>query len=180
MEQESVEAHSWLQRKTQDVLGLRPGEVFKSAVFFAYLALASSIYITGKTTRDTLFLSRYELDMLPWMFIGYGIVSPIVAFLYGRVADRFRRDRLIMTTSAIGAVTYVGVWWAASSKWSWIYPVFYIWAEVVGGLFLTQPGTGRLPGPAGGTLGGGQQRDGGPLPTPPRRQREAGQIKAER
>ncbi|MBI4863161.1 MAG: hypothetical protein HY815_23280, partial [Candidatus Riflebacteria bacterium] len=122
----------------EDAIGVKPGEYTRSALFFLYLVVASAIYITGKTVRDTLFLSRYDISALPLMFIGYGLVSPIIGVLHGRVADRFGRGRLIVATSILSGLSYVGVWLVVRARHSWIYPTFYIWAEVIGSLFLTQ------------------------------------------
>jgi len=98
------------------------------------------VFILGRTVRDTLFLSRLAnpLKVLPWMFVAYGVASSITVVLYSRVADRMARPRLIVLSCSIGIATYVATWGVVQSGAAWIYPAFYVWAEVVSNLFIVQ------------------------------------------
>ena len=56
----------------ETVLLIRPGEGRRTALLFLHLLLASSVFILGRTVRDTLFLTFYPVPLskaLPWMFI---------------------------------------------------------------------------------------------------------------
>ncbi|MGA2382908.1 MAG: Npt1/Npt2 family nucleotide transporter [Gemmatimonadales bacterium] len=121
-------------------LRIRPGEGRRTALLFTHLLLAASVFILGRTVRDTLFLSRLSnpLKVLPWMFVAYGVASSITAVLYSRVADRMARHRLIVISCAIGIATYLGTWGVVRAGAAWIYPAFYVWAEVVSNLFIVQ------------------------------------------
>ncbi len=127
-----------MARTVLAALGLRPGETLRTFVFFANIAVCSAIYVAGKTVRDTLFLSAFAIEQLPWMFVAYGVVSLFIGTHYSRLAQRTRADRLIVWTSMLGIVSYLGVWGAARAHWTWVYPIFYIWAEIVGFLFVSQ------------------------------------------
>ncbi len=119
-------------------LSIRPGEGRRTALLFAHLFLASSVFILGRTVRDTLFLSRYSLAALPWMFILYGLASAITVVLYARFADRFARHRVIVASVGVGVVTYLAVWGLVRARASWVYPAFYVWAEIVSNLLVVQ------------------------------------------
>ena len=120
------------------LLGVRRGEGRRTALLFAHLLLASAVFILGRTVRDTLFLSRYSLKALPWMFVLYGLASAITAVVYARFADKIPRHVAILASVAIGIVTYLGVWVAVRAGATLIYPVFYVWSEVVANLFIVQ------------------------------------------
>jgi ATP/ADP translocase/HEAT repeat protein len=122
----------------ETALRVRPGEGRRVALLFLQLLLASSVFILGRTVRDTLFLSRYPIRYLPWMFVLYGVVSAIVVVVYSRYADRVPRQRMIAATSAIGIGTYLATWGLVRAEQAWIYPAFYVWAEVVANLFIVQ------------------------------------------
>jgi ATP/ADP translocase len=126
------------RRVLEATLRIRPGEGRRTGLLFLHLLLASAIFILGRTVRDTLFLSRYPIKWLPWMFVFYGIVSSIVAVVYSRYADRVPRHRLIIGSTAIGIVTYLATWALVRAGVSVVYPVFYVWAEVVANLFIVQ------------------------------------------
>jgi CRP-like cAMP-binding protein/ATP/ADP translocase/HEAT repeat protein len=119
-------------------LSIRPGEGRRSALLFAHLFLASSVFILGRTVRDTLFLSRYSLAALPWMFVLYGVASSITAVFYSRYADKLPRHRAIALVVGAGVVTYIGVWALVRAQMSWVYPAFYVWSEVVANLLIVQ------------------------------------------
>ncbi len=121
-------------------LGIRSGEGRRTALLFTHLLLAASVFILGRTVRDTLFLSRLSnpLRVLPWMFVAYGVASSLTVVLYARVADRMPRHRIIVLSCAIGIATYLATWGVVRADAAWIYPAFYVWAEVVSNLFIVQ------------------------------------------
>lgn len=119
-------------------LRIRPGEGRRTAILFLHLLLASAVFILGRTVRDTLFLSRYPIRYLPWMFVLYGVTSAITVVVYSRYADRIPRHRLITGSVAIGIATYLATWVAVRAELRWIYPAFYVWSEVVANLFIVQ------------------------------------------
>ncbi len=119
-------------------LQIRAGEGRRTALLFLHLFLASAVFFLGRTVRDTLFLSRYSLAALPWMFVIYGVASSATVVLYAQIADRMQRHRLILLTSAVGAVTYLGTWFVVQADRSWIYPVFYVWADIASNLLIVE------------------------------------------
>ena len=45
----------------ESTLRIRPGEGRRVGLLFLHLALASAVFYLGRTVRDTLFLSRYQI-----------------------------------------------------------------------------------------------------------------------
>jgi ATP/ADP translocase/HEAT repeat protein len=127
-----------LEGALEAALGIRPGEGRRTSLLFVHLFLASAVFFLGRTVRDTLFLSRYSLAALPWMFVIYGITSAAMVVLYAQIADRLARHRLIMLTSVVGIATYLATWAVVRAGWPWIYPAFYVWADIVANLFIVQ------------------------------------------
>jgi HEAT repeat protein len=117
---------------------VRPGEGRRTGLLFAQLLLASAIFILGRTVRDTLFLSRFPVAYLPWMFVLYGVASAITVVVYSRFADRVARHRMIASWSAIGVASYLATWVLVQLGISAVYPVFYVWSEVFANLFIVQ------------------------------------------
>ncbi len=130
--------HRALRGIADSVLRIRPGEERRSALLFMQLFASGGIFILGRTVRDTLFLSRYSTDALPWMFVYYGIGSALVSALYGRYADRVSRSSLIYATSLVGIVSYLAVWLLVRAGISLVYPVFYVWSDIVANLLILQ------------------------------------------
>jgi len=122
----------------ETVLLIRPREGRRTALCFFLLLLASAVFVMGRTVRDTLFLSRFSLSALPWMFVCYGVASAITVVVYTQVADRLPRDKMIAIWCGLGVATYLGAWGVVSSGAEWIYPVFYVWSEVFANLLISQ------------------------------------------
>lgn len=119
-------------------LKIRPGEAGKVGLLFAYLFLAVSTFITGRITRDSLFLTRFDKTHLGYMYITVAAVVPALAYLYARVADRFRRDRIILTTLLVLASSMVALQFLVATGRSWVYIVLYNWVEVLGAFLMIQ------------------------------------------
>ena len=90
------------------VLNVRDGEARRVFSLAAYLVVAVSTFITGRIQRDALFLSQFTKEDLAFMYISVAVMVPIPALLFARVADRFRRDRLLVTTLIV-TIAMMGV-----------------------------------------------------------------------
>ena len=117
---------------------IRPGEGRRTALLFTHLMLASAVFVMGRTVRDTLFLSRYSIRALPWMFVCYGVASALTVVVYGRVADKLPRDKAIVVWSLIGIGSYVATWIAVKLGSTLVLPIFYVWSEVFANLLISQ------------------------------------------
>ncbi len=119
-------------------LGLKPGEFGKTAGMFLYLMMAVGAFITGRITRDSLFLSRYDVSYLPYMYVWVAGVMVVLGYAYSRFADRFRRDRLVLVVTTLLLLTVCAARALLSFAGDWFYPVLYVFVEVMGGLLLLQ------------------------------------------
>ncbi len=119
-------------------LGIREGELPRTAGMFLYLLMAVGAFITGRITRDALFLSRYDISYLPYMYVWVALGMVLLSYLYSHFADRFRRDRLIQTVTAILLVGVVTARFLLMLTGDWFLPVLYVFVEVMGGLLLIQ------------------------------------------
>ncbi len=106
-------------------------------MFFAYFLVVAAL-ILGRTTGDTLFLSRYDPSVLPYLYIGAALVVSIISLIYVRIAERWRRNLSISIVSSFLIVSIGAARALLGFNWSWFYPLLFIWVEVVGTLMLVQ------------------------------------------
>jgi ATP/ADP translocase/HEAT repeat protein len=125
-------------RLTEGLLHIHHGEGRHVALLFVQLFASSGVFILGRTVRDTLFLSRYPVAYLPWMFVFYGIGAALVSLFYSRYADRISRSVLLYVTSGVGILTYFAVWILVRIGVALVYPLFYVWSEIVSTLAILQ------------------------------------------
>ncbi|MCB0212816.1 MAG: HEAT repeat domain-containing protein [Anaerolineae bacterium] len=93
------------QTMLQSIFKVRPGEGKTVGLLFLYyfLLISGNVVISHSVSR-ALFLSALPREAIPYRYIGvtFGIV--LGGSLYARVATRYRRDRLIMGSTAIMVV----------------------------------------------------------------------------
>jgi ATP/ADP translocase/HEAT repeat protein len=119
-------------------LGIRPGELARTAGMFAYLAMAVGAFVTGRIARDTLFLSRYDVSYLPYMYAWVALGVALVSTLYSHFADRFRRDRLIQVVTLGLLIGVVSARFLLDATGDWFLPVLYAYIEIMGCLLTIQ------------------------------------------
>lgn len=120
------------------LMKIRPGETAKVLLMFLYLFVAVSVFISGRITRDALFLDVYSKEALAYMYITVAFVVPFFSYLYARVADRFRRDRIIQATLVILSTSLLFAHVMVQSGPRWVYAALYNWIEVVGAFLIIQ------------------------------------------
>ena len=75
--------------------GLQEGEGRRTILMFSYVFLIIASLLVVKPVRNSLFLTAFGPQQLPYAFILAALVSALVASLYARLASRFALDRLI-------------------------------------------------------------------------------------
>ena len=121
-----------------DALQIRDGELRRVSSLALYLVLAVSTFITGRIARDALFLTVFQKEDLAYMYISVAVMVPLPAYLFARIADRFRRDRLLVAT-LLGTVVFMGVVRVLLfSKQSWVYILLYNFVEIYGTFLILQ------------------------------------------
>ena len=65
-------------------LKVRPHELRGTALHFIYLLNVVGVIIIGRTVASALFLTTYEADALPWMYVASSGPSPTPSTTPGR------------------------------------------------------------------------------------------------
>lgn len=119
-------------------LKIRPGEAEKVILMALYLFLAVFAFITGRITRDSLFLSAFDKSLLAWMYVTIAVAVPVPAYIYARFADRFRRDRIILTTLLIFVGLIIAGHFLIATEFKPVYIVLYNFVEILGAFLMIQ------------------------------------------
>ncbi len=122
-------------------LKVRPGEGRKTFLMFLYsLFLIPAPFIIGRTVSATLFLKRIDPSYLPLVYIGSAFGVGLLSVFYARVANRLRRDYMIMLTLAL-AVVFVIFFRIAVWRWERAFSVMfllYVFIEMLGAISIIQ------------------------------------------
>ena len=80
-----------------------------SAAMFTAAAMIAQ-QVSGKATRDALFLSYFDVNALPYMFIGSSLFSLAMVLLFSRLLTRFGPIRVLPLCFVMSTVFFLGEW----------------------------------------------------------------------
>jgi len=121
------------------LLQVRPGEYKLVAMMFLALLFGVASLVVGRAVRDALFLARHGSEDLPQVYMLQAVVVGLASYLYSRIVDRKRRDRVITWVSLFLAATLIGLrLLVGSCNKEVVFFILYLWIEVVGALLLIQ------------------------------------------
>jgi len=113
---------------------IREGEAFRAVAMFIYIFLLIASLMIVKPIRNSLFLVRFGVEKLPYVFILVALFSAIVASVYSRYAKKARLNILTISTIVISIFSLLAFWAALSLGYraGWILYAFYIWVAIFG------------------------------------------------
>lgn len=115
------------------VLGIRPGEVVRGALLFAFLFLVVGSFVVGKATRDALFLHRFSALQLPYVDIAVAVLVSIWVSVYIRVGRYVSLRTILSWSLGLFGATSVLFWYLSRYHDApWILPVIYVWVGMFG------------------------------------------------
>src|SRR3990172_956080 len=93
--------------------------------------------ISGKATRDALFLSSFGVDALPRMVIAAAVVSALVSVLLARVMARTRPSRLVPRLFGLSALLLLAEWGLAVQARRPAAAILYLHFTALGALLVS-------------------------------------------
>jgi ATP/ADP translocase len=99
---------------------------------FANVLCLIAAYTVTKTVRDAVLLSKFGLTELSYVMIGIAVAAGFVVSLFTRTTAGVARDKLIIGTNAVIAVTLVAMAPALRAGWGWLAWALYFWSGVFG------------------------------------------------
>lgn len=157
-----------LTAKIREFLHVRPGEAARIGFMAAFLFFLLAANNVIKIVRDSLFLSRFPITQLPYVYLLAALIAAVVIGAYSRYTSKLPLSRIILASLVVIAANVV-VFWLLVTFYDadWVVYAYYMWSAIVGLVLVAQfwtlanelftPRDGkRLFGiiTAGGTLGG--------------------------
>jgi AAA family ATP:ADP antiporter len=119
---------------------IREGEGFTASLMFVILFLLIACLMIIKPIRNSLFLVKFGVEKLPYVFVLVALFSAAVASLYSRYSRRIRLNNLISITILISIASLLVFWFLLNFRFqgNWIFYAFYIWGAIFGVVVTTQ------------------------------------------
>jgi len=119
----------------RSALQIKKGEEKKILPFFLSFFFLIGSFLFGRTARDTFFLSRFDPAYLPHMMILTAIVMGITIALTSKFLSKIPIVPQIISTFLFTSISFIIIQLLLSD---WVYPVLYIWSEVIFTLMTIQ------------------------------------------
>lgn len=127
-----------LGRILEAVLPVRRGERQLTGALFLHSLFAVGSFLTGRSVRDALFLANMDKSTLSWMYVASAIAVTVTGLIYGPLASRIRRHTMALGSASLFGLLFVVLWFVERGHQRWVYPVLYVYVEVMGALVLVQ------------------------------------------
>ena len=119
------------------LLAIRPGEGRLVALLGALFATIEAGRGLGEVAADTLVISRFGAESLPYLFILLGMVSLVVALAYGVAIGRLERRRFLVGLLAGSAAILLAERIAVLTGARLMLPLLWLSVYAVGAVLLT-------------------------------------------
>jgi AAA family ATP:ADP antiporter len=118
---------------------VRPGEARRVGLMAAILFFLLAANNVIKVIRDALFLSRFPIKDLPYVYLMAALFAGVVISIYSRYTERVAISQVILGSYAF-IISNVVIFWIVITLYDfgWIFYAFYIWSAVVGLVAVAQ------------------------------------------
>jgi ATP:ADP antiporter, AAA family len=118
---------------------VRPGEAARIAFMAAFLFFLIAANNVIKIVRDALFLSRFPITELPYVYLMAAVFAGAVIGLYSRYTSRLSLAQVILGSHAF-IISNVIIFWLliVFYDFGWVLYAFYIWSAIVGLVAVAQ------------------------------------------
>ncbi|MBI5354044.1 MAG: cyclic nucleotide-binding domain-containing protein [Chloroflexi bacterium] len=120
--------------RLRTVLNIHADESRLAALVIGVMLLTSAGFTLGSTSIGTLFLTRFGVEYLPYMYLPLGIISLVTSLGITALLARVRREALYIFIPIGIAVLTVIAWLMLFSTWKSIYPILWLGKEVINSL----------------------------------------------
>lgn len=117
---------------------IRRGEIGFTLLMLANIMAIMVTYYFLKPARDSLFLTKFDADQLPWVFILTAIASAPIVTMYSRGGRRLKLHQLINVTSLLIIACLVLFFVLIKQQLFWVPYAFYVWVSIYGALTTSQ------------------------------------------
>src|SRR5689334_21308833 len=122
-----------LRRKLFDI---RPGEHLRTWSMFFYLVCVLFAYYILQPVSRSMFLTRFDPDKLPWLYILIAAFGGIFAYMWSKLAARTSLSTAVFWTMALSVGSLCGIW--ALIHFEWMVYVLNIFVSLFSIILVSQ------------------------------------------
>lgn len=114
----------------RSVYDVRPGEGVRTLFMALHMTCVLFAYYILRPVSQALFLNKFDIDKLPYLYMLMAAVGGLLAYAYTRVAVRSSLAAAVNWSTAITVACLLGIWWMLRFKFPWMLYVFNIFVSL--------------------------------------------------
>jgi ATP:ADP antiporter, AAA family len=131
--------HFSLTNALSRFLDIRPGEARRVGIMASLLFFLLAANNVIKVVRDSLFLSRFPISHLPYVYLLAALFAGVIIAVYTRCTARLPLYRLLLCSNVFIISNVIMFWFLiVVFNFAWALYAFYIWSAIVGVLAVAQ------------------------------------------
>ena len=119
-----------LRQLKRQMFDIRPGEHLRTWAMFSYLLFVLFAYYIVKPVSRAMFLTKFDIDKLPGLYILIAIFGGILAYFYSKLAARTSLRTAVFWAMALSVLSLVVMWWMIRMRLPWMLYVLNIWVSL--------------------------------------------------
>jgi AAA family ATP:ADP antiporter len=127
-----------LKQLWRSFFDIREGERLRVLFMFLYLLFVLFAYYILKPLSRALFINKFDIDKLPWLYVLIAAVGGILAYVYTKIAVRASLDRAVLGATVFSVVCLMALWILLQNPKDWFYYVFNIWVSLFSIMLVSQ------------------------------------------
>jgi ATP/ADP translocase len=120
----------------RQVFDIRPGEHLRTWSMFFYLLSVLFAYYILKPVSRAMFLTKFDFDNLPALYILIAAVGGVFAYLYSKLAAKTSLRAAVFVTMSLSVASLVAIW--ALIRFSWMLYVLNVWVSLFSIVLVSQ------------------------------------------
>jgi ATP:ADP antiporter, AAA family len=125
-------------RFTRRVFDIRAGEHLQLWAMFLYLLFVLFAYYIVKPVSRAMFLTKFDIDKLPLLYILIAIFGGIFAYFYSRLATKVSLGAAVTWAMGLSAFILVVLWWLIRLRIPSMVYVLNIWVSLFSVILVSQ------------------------------------------
>src|SRR5579884_2937690 len=122
----------------RSLFDVRKGEGRRLTLMTLYLSLVLFAYYILKPVSRAIFLSAFDIDKLPWLYVLIAAVGGVFAYFYTKLAVLVSLRRAVDFATFLSIGILVFFWWMVGSKHAWVIYAFNIWVSLFSIILVAQ------------------------------------------
>src|SRR4029077_19716976 len=123
-----TEAMTHLRKLWRQMFDVRAGEYVQTWAMFSYLFTVLMAYYIVKPVSRSMFLTKFDVDKLPSLYIVIAVAGALFAYLYSRLAAKTSLHTAVFWTMLLSVISLWAMW--ALIYLQWMIYVLNIWVSL--------------------------------------------------